>query len=199
MKQIISKEEFNELMSLKGEVKGMGMKTHADFILKEEGEEGLKKLERTMAELGYPIKFKELRPMSYYPLGLEALVLVLMKRLFNYDDKKFQEVGRFHTKFSLIVKLFMKYFFSLERMEKEAPKIWRRYFTIGRERVVDWDKEKKYVIVRVEDFKFHPLHCQIMIGTLSTVIQMMVKDKVTCQERKCVHRGDDYHEYLLKW
>ena len=199
MEQIISKEETEKLMSLEGEVKGMGMKTHAEFVLREEGKEGLKKLEQAMGKAGYPVKFKELKEMAFFPLGMEALVLELMQRLFNYDDKKFQEIGKFHTKLSLVTKLFMKYFFSLEMMAKQVPKIWDRYFTVGKQRLVDWDKDKKYIIVRVENFKFHPLHCQILIGTLSTTLGMIVKSEVTCQETKCVYRGDQYHEFLVKW
>lgn len=199
MEQIISKQEIDELMKLKGEVKGMGMKTHAEFILKEEGKEGLEKLEETMENLGHPIKFKEIRGTTFYPLGLEALVLVAMQRLFNYDDKKFQEMGRFHSKFSLIIRLFMKYFISFDRMVKESPNIWRKYFTGGELKVVEHDEEKKYAIFRVEDFRFHSLHCQIMTGILAMVVQMMVKGKAVCEETKCVFRGDEYHEFLLKW
>ncbi|GAI37757.1 unnamed protein product, partial [marine sediment metagenome] len=80
MEQIISKQEIDELMKLKGEVKGMGMKTHAEFILKEEGKQGLEKLEETMEKLGHPIKFREIRGTTFYPLGLEAIVLVAMQR-----------------------------------------------------------------------------------------------------------------------
>ncbi|GAI52915.1 unnamed protein product, partial [marine sediment metagenome] len=31
------------------------------------------------------------------------------------------------------------------------------------------------------------------------IIQMIVGSKVTSEETKCVHRGDEYHEFLLKW
>jgi hypothetical protein len=199
MEQIISKEELNELMRIKGEVRGMGMRTHAEFIVKEEGEDGLKRLEDTMVELGHPIKFREIRRMNFYPLGLEAVMLVAIKRLFNYNDEKFQELGKFHAKFSLIIKIFMKYFVSFDSMARETPRIWRKYFTTGDIKVVEFSEEKKYAILRVKDFKFHPLHCQIFMGTLSIVIQMMVKNKVAYEETKCIFRGDDYHEFLMKW
>ena len=199
MEEIISKEEANELMSLKGEVKGTGIKTHGEFILKEEGEEGLKRLEGTMANLGYPIEFKKVRATALYPFGVEAITLVAIKRLFNYDDKKFQEMGRFHAKTSLIIRLFMKYFISLERMAKEGQKLWRRYFTIGELEVVEVDERGRHLAFRVENFKFHPLHCQILMGSLSIIIQRIIGEPVTCEEIKCLHRGDEYHEFLMKW
>lgn len=199
MEEIISKEEFDELMSLEGEVKGTGIKTHGEFILKEEGEEGLKKLEEIMTKLGYPIKYKEIKSTTLYPFGVEAVTLVAIKRLFNYDDKKFQEMGKFHAKVSLIIRLFMKYFVSLERMTKEGQKIWQRYFTIGELKVVEINERGRRLVFRVENFKFHPLHCQILMGSLPTVIQMIIGKPATCEETKCVHQGDEYHEFSVKW
>ncbi len=199
MEQIISKEELDELTSLKGEVRGMGVKTHANFVLKEEGKEGLEKLKKAMETLGYPVKFKEMKSTSFIPLGTEAIVLLVIKRLFNYEDKKFQEIGSFHVKSSLIIRLFMKYFVSFEKMQLEAPKIWKKYFTTGELKVTSFDKERRYASFKLENFKFHPLHCQILIGTFVTIIQMMVNGKATCEEEKCIYRGDEYHEFLLKW
>ncbi|XOB40899.1 MAG: hypothetical protein ACKKMP_03375 [Candidatus Nealsonbacteria bacterium] len=199
MEQIILKEEFDELLKLKGEVKGTGIKTHGEFILKEEGEEGLKKLEDVMLTLGHPIKFREIKATTSYPFGVEAVILLAIKRLFNYDDKKFQEIGRFHSKSSLIIRLFMKHFVSLERVAKESSQMWRRYFTVGDIEVVEIDKEKRRIIFKVKNFKFHPLHCQILNGSIATIIQMIIGHKVTAEETKCIHRGDEYHEFLLKW
>jgi len=199
MEKIISKEELDELLSLKGEVRGMGVKTHANFVLKEEGKEGVEKLEKAMEDLGYPIKFKEIKSTSFIPLGVEAIVLLVIQRLFNYEDKKFQEIGSFHVKTSLIIRLFMKYFVSFEKMQVEGPKIWRKYFTTGDLKIASFDKEKRFASFKLENFKFHPLHCQILIGTFIIVIQMMTNGKATCEETKCIYRGDQYHEFLLKW
>ncbi len=199
MEQIISKEEFNKLMSLKGEVKGNGMKTHAKFILEKEGKEGLKKLEEAMAQIGYPVKYDKIKATALYPLGAEALTLVAIKRLFNYDKETFIEMGKFHAKFSLIIRLFMRYFFSPQRIQKEAPKIWKSYFTVGRLEVLDLDMERKSVIFRIYDFKFHPIHCILLLGIFPTVLQMIFKNPVKCEETKCIHRGNQYHEFILKW
>ena len=200
MEEMISKEEVDELMNLKGEVRGMGMRTHAEFIFKEEGEEGLKRLEDIMTKLGYPIKYKKLKATTFYPLGLEAVTLVVIQRLFNYKDEKFQEIGVFHAKSSIVIRIFLKYFLSLESMAKNISKVWEKYFTVpGEFRVVEFDKKRRLAIFRIENFKFHPLHCQINIGILSTLVGLLTKRKGTCKETKCVHRGDDYHEYLLEW
>lgn len=197
MEQIITKQEFDELMKIKGEARGLGFQTEAKFVLKEEGEEGLKRLEDQMAKLGYP--YSEIKTMDFYPLGLLAVNMLVIKRLFNYDDKKFQEMGKFEAKSSLIIRLFMKYFVSLERLAKETPKMWRKYYTVGDLKVPEINQEKRYIIIRIENFRLHPILCQILIGYFQSIVKMVLKDETTCEETKCVFRGDECHEFLMRW
>jgi predicted hydrocarbon binding protein len=200
MEQIISKEEFNELMQIKGQIRGVAFKTEAVFILKTEGEEGLKKIEDTITRLGYPMKYGRIRATGYYPLGLQAISLVIIKRLFNFNDKKFQEMGRVKSKTSpFVTRIFVKYLISLERLVKEVPRMWRKHFTVGNIDPCELNEEKKCVTLRLEDFRLHPIHCQILIGFFSEALQMVLKSKATCEEIKCVYRGDEYHEFLVKW
>jgi len=199
MEQIISKGEIDELMKFKGEVRAAGMKGYVKFILKEEGEEGLKKLEDTMASFGYSIKSKEIGTRNYYPIGLWALFLLVIKRLFDWNDEKFQEMGRFALKTSFLTRTFMKYFVSVERLAKEVPKIWRTTYTVGELKVTEFSQEERYIILKLENFRFHPLQCEVLMGVLSGIVQMMVGSKATSKEKKCIHGGDEYHEFLVKW
>ena len=199
MEQIISKEEFNKLINLKGKVRGMAVKGYGDYILKEKGEKGLRKLEKTITNLGYPIKYKKIKTMGFYPLGLEGISLLAIQRLFNFDDKKIQEMGRFQAKFSIVIRLLMRYLVSIEKAAKGASKMWRSYHTSGDLKITELNKEKRYAILRIEDFRILPIHCQNLIGYFSTIVQLIVKSKVTCEEIKCPFRGDEYHEFLLKW
>ena len=199
MEPIVSKEEVNELMKLKGQIRGAAIKEIIKYVLKEEGEDGLGKLEDAMEKIGYSIEGRNIKAMKFYPLGLEASTLVAVKRLFNYDDKKFQDLGRFAGKFSIIIRLFMGYLVSIEKIAKETPKMWRKYFTIGDFNMIEINKEEKYVILRIENYYLHPIHCQILKGYLSSILQIVVKSPVTGEETKCTFQGDEYHEYLLKW
>jgi len=199
MEQKALEEEFSELIKLEGEIRGVAIKSDLDFILKEEGKEGLKKLEYTITKFSYPIKREEVSTMDFYPLGLEAITFVAIKRLFDWDDKKFQEMGSSEAKRSLVIRLFMRYFYSIERFSKEVPKIWREYFTVGDLEVRELNREEKYVILRLENFRCHQLHCQSLMGYFHTIVQMIIGSKASCEETKCLHRGDKYHEFLLKW
>jgi hypothetical protein len=197
MEDVISKKEFDELMSIKGNIRGLGFKTEAEFVLKEEGKEGLKKLEETMTKLGYP--YKDIKAMEFYPLGLLGAALLVIKRLFNYDDKKFQEMGIFESKSSLIIRLFMRYFVSIDKVAKEAPNIWRKYYSIGNLKVVEYSLEKKYIIIRIENFSLTPILCSVLMGYYLSLVKMIIKEEVAGKETKCVHRGDNCHEFLVEW
>ena len=199
MEQIISKEEFNELMKIKGGVRGATLQVYGDYLLKEEGGEGLSKLEDIMASLGYPIKFKEIKKMEFYPLGIQAVILELLNKLFGYKGEKFQEIGRFVSKTSLILRLFVKYFFSAERMMREIPNMWRKNYTVGELKIHKYDEKQRYLILRLENFRLHPLHGQILIGYFSTVGRMLGGEEMNLKETKSPFRGDDCYEFLIRW
>ncbi|MBD3208530.1 MAG: hypothetical protein GF370_03700 [Candidatus Nealsonbacteria bacterium] len=197
MEEIITKQEFDELMDIEGEGRGVLFKTALKFVLKEKGEEGVKMLERTMGDLGHPLE--KIKAMDFYPAGLYAAMLIIIKRLFSFDDEKFVEMGDFESKISIIVRLFTKFFGSAERAVQQVPKVWRTYFSFGKIEVAEMDEEKGFAVFRIQDFSLHPLHCCILRGYFSSVVQMVVGRKTTCQELKCVHEGDNYHEFRLKW
>jgi hypothetical protein len=200
MEQIISKEELETLLKIKGETRGLGMRDEIDFIRGREGEEAVKKLEEVMKNLGYPIRYKEIKPMDFFPLNKYAIVQLAMKRLFNFKDRDFEIMGRYESKVSLVMRLFMKYFFSAEQVIKQAPNIWRRYYTVGELKIIEFNKEKKYVIMRLENFHLHKLNCYVLKGYFVGILQMVIGGKdITCEETKCLCEGDEYDEFLLKW
>lgn len=59
MEEIISREIAKELMGIEGKVRGAVFKADVDFITKEKGREGLKKIEERMESLGYIFKYDE--------------------------------------------------------------------------------------------------------------------------------------------
>lgn len=199
MEKNITKETVEELMKIEGEVRGVALRSHAQFITNEKGEEGLRKLEEKMAGLGCPIEYKKIRSMDFCPIAREVITLLAIKEVFNYDDEKFQQIGAFQPKISLIIKTFMKYFISLKMMAEQTPTIWKKYYTVGEFEVIELNEEKKYVNLRLKDFRLHPLHCQVLIGYFSSIVKMIVKSPATCEEIKCPFLGDDYHEFVLRW
>ncbi|MBD3208459.1 MAG: hypothetical protein GF370_03320 [Candidatus Nealsonbacteria bacterium] len=198
MDKIISKSETEEIMSLEGEARGVAIKEHLDYILQKEGMEGVKKIEDALSFLGYP-EYKEIKATEFYPLSFYALTHLAIQRIFGYGEKEFGEMGKFNAKFSLVIRLFMRYFVSLERVANEVSKMWRRYYTVGTLETVEYSLEDRYVILKLRDFAPYPTYCSMVEGYLSALLKIIVKNEVQCKERKCLFQGDEAHEFVLTW
>lgn len=201
---IPSKEEIKEIMKTPGKIKGTSFNGDLEYILEKKGEEGLKLVEKETARLGYPIEYKKIKETEWYPVGLRVVSLTAILNTFNWGKKELTELAEAATKVSFIVRLFMKYFVSTEKVFRASgPRMWKRYFNTGSLEAVDFKESKEggYGIVRLTNFKLHPLYCLYLghffvgIGKLSEprAKEMWVK------ETKCVFRGDPYHEYLIEW
>jgi hypothetical protein len=201
MEEIISQEEISRLMNKEGEVRGTALINHKDFILKEKGKEGLKKLEEAISHLSGIIEPKELNRWEFYPIWQEIVELLAIKKIFHFSDEKMKEIGALGSKLSYIVKLFFQYMGSVNFLAKKAPEMWRKYYTVGDLVIKEINEEKKYIIIDIKNFNFHPIHCLHLCGYFSNMVKVASGSKtvVDCQEVKCVHRGDEYHEFLVKW
>ncbi len=201
MDNTISKETIDNLMKIKGEVRGVVLKTDEEYILKEKGKQGIIQLEKKLEELGHPIKYDQIKTMSFYPVGLRVLSLLSIKEVFNFSDEEIRKMGTFATKMSLIIRLFTKYFLSMRRVVmKESPKMWSKHWTVGRLVPVELDEKQKYAVIRVEEFDLHPVYCIYLEGYFAGIVQMLVKaSKIDSQETKCAFKGDPYHEFIVKW
>ena len=199
MEDIISKDIVKKLMNINGMVRGMAIKSHGDFVLKEKGRQDLEELERMMAEFGCPINHKKLQTWEFYPIGVEIVELLAIKKLFGFEDEKFEEIGSFESMSSLLIKVFLKYFTSFKTVAEQAPSIWKKYYTVGSLRIGEVNERERYAVLILENFKVHPLHCFHLKGYFASVLKMVVGSKVSCQETKCPFNGDSYHEFLLKW
>lgn len=196
---MLTKQQAQEMMKIKGEARGVAIKDDLDFVLEEKGEEGLKKIETRMTELGYSLKYKDIKPMDFYPIGLANLYLLVIKEVFNFDEEDLKKWGAAIVKFSLFTKIFLKYLGSLKLVAEEAPKIWRKHYTIGDLEMPDYSEEKRYVILRLRNFKVDPIHCKILEGMFSKISTMVTKFPTTVKETKCMFKGDEYHELLITW
>ncbi len=199
MEPPITKEEFKQLISVSGKVRGSGPKNISDLVLKRKGMEGLKKLEKAITEAGYPIDYKDIKLMDFYPMGLAFITLLLSQRLFSFNDKDFQEMGKIDARVGPIKRLFMRFLISLDMAANEAPNMWRRYHTAGNLKVENLDKSKKTLLLRLENFKTIPSHLQYLIGYFSTVLQMIVGKETSCSIKPCQGNEEDCHKFLLKW
>ena len=194
------KEEADELMKIEGNVKGVVFRTHASYIRDKEGEKGLRLVEEKMKELGYPVKFSEVEPFRWYRESQTILVILVAKEIFHWRDSDVFDMGNAAPKYSLIVKLLMKYFLSPKTTLRESPKYWMKHYDFGMLEVHEYNEKEKRMSVRIKEYKTHPIVCIFHKGYFLHIAQYVIKSqKIGIEETKCVYRGDPFHEYTVTW
>jgi len=195
----VSKKEAEALMKIEGEVRGLGIKDDFLYIKNKLGQGSLKKVVREINELGYEFDPKSMNTLGFYPVGLEALGIVVMHRVLGLSKDEIRQMGAYEAKHSLIMRLFMKYFVSVDKLAEKAPEMWSKYYTEGEVSVPMIDEEKRKGLAILKDFKIHPLHCLVLEGYFGSVLEMVVKEKVNCKEVECPFKGGTSHKFSLSW
>jgi hypothetical protein len=197
--QIITKELAKKLIDVKGEVKGLLLKNDGNYVLKKGGDKGLKKLEQELKRLGYPIKYKKIKNLGLYPVGLRAISLLAIKKTFGLDDGKIREVVSFHPKSPVGVRLFVK-FYSVPKIVEKVQEFWGRLYTVGKLTFIEFDEKEKHGILELRNFDIHPIICRAMEGHAASLAKMVLRaSKVTCREIKCTFKGHDSHQFEIRW
>jgi len=197
---MIGKEEVEKIAQIKGSSRGAVFQPHAIFIRKKKGEEGLRAVEKKMAELGYPVNFKKINVGGWYPEFLSVLIILVAKDLFNWTEKDIFDMGSSAPKYSFIARTLMAYFLSLKRFLVEVPKYWGKHLDFGELEVAEFDEEKRYIILREKGYRFHPLMCLYHAGYYQGITKYIIKsEKISIEETKCIFKGDPYHQYTIRW
>ncbi len=196
----LTKEIAQKLQKeIKGEIRGVGLRSDWEYILHKNGEEGIKKLERKMSQLGIPLRFREIKDMEFYPLSWDTISILAIKDVFGYSDEDLREMGSMAAKFSILLRIFLKYFVSLSLVTKQAPKMWKNYYTIGSLEVAELNEKDGYVRIILKDFNVHPVYCSILPGYFIKIASMVVGKEVESEELQCSFKGAPYHEFKLSW
>lgn len=197
----MDRQELQNLLKLKGKIRGVVFQTDAKYVLEKEGEEGLRKLEKRVKELGLPVDYRRAKAMEWHPIGLRVVSLLVIKDTFGWDAQEMRKMGEAAPKVSFIVKFFFKLFLSPKKFTKEASKYWRKHHTLGALKAVKLDEEHKETVLRLSGYTVHPLFCLYLEGYFETVMALIRKSgKATVKEIRCPYRDNiPYHEYLVKW
>lgn len=194
----IKKEELENLMKLKGKVRGVIFQTDKKYVLLKWGKEGLEKLEKKAEELGLNIPYETAETMAWYPIGQRVISLLLIKDVFDLDNQDIRRIGEMAPKFSFIVKFFFKLFTPLQKFAREIPGYWKKHYTVGVLEVKKVSEKEKTMVLLLKDIKAHPIFCKYLEGYFERVMKFIYPQS-SCKETKCPFRGDDYHEYTFAW
>jgi len=200
MPEILNKEITQEVMRLKGETRGLPIKQDGEYVSIMKGQEGVEKVEKELAESGYPIKYREIKNLNFYPAGFRALSLLAIKKVFSFENKDIRKVCAFQPKTPMVAKLFMRYFYSLPKIMKKVQDMWRTYWTTGEMDFVEFNEKERFALLRIRKFDMHPVWCTCMEGYFASLAGVVLgKKEVNCEESQCPSRGHEYHEFLITW
>ncbi len=193
-------EIADELKKFKGKVRGEAFRTRANFIRQKEGEEGIKRLENKMAQLGAPVKFDEIKPTEWVNEGVNSLCVPVAKEIFNWTEEDVFELGKFAFKTSFLTRSVLRYLVSLKTALKIIPKYWSSYYDFGSLQAGEFNEKEKYGTIIKKGYKTHPLLCIQHRGYFFAAANLILGEKnVTVEEIKCVYKGDPYDEYIIRW
>lgn len=196
----ITKKEAKELMNLPGEARGVVFKTDADFVEKRKGKKAVSEVEKEIKKLGFSLKYEDIESTDFYPLGLRILSFLAVKKVLGLEEEDLIEMGKEAPKSSLIIKMFFRFFFSLEKTLNQASVMWKKHYTVG-ELEAEGSEEEKEIVIKVKDFNIHPLLCLYYQGYFSTVVEMIINREADCERTACPFRNkkDKSHVYRFTW
>lgn len=199
MKQTISQELIQKLMSLEGEVRGVVLTADIQFIIDEKGKEGIKKVEEEMARLGLSFEYEKIKIMHFYPIGLRVVILLVIKKVLDFSDEKIQAMGFALPRSIPLIRMYTR-FFAMDKkiFFRNAAKLWRSIVTIG-EFETSLDEKNKQAISILKNFDIHPILCTYLLGVIPCFHKIATGAReVVSKETKCSFRSDGRHEFLVK-
>jgi len=197
----VPKEEIEKALKIKGEINGTGLLEDKSFFLNHFGKEKLKEVEKEISEIiGEDFSYEKVKAHQKYPFYLTLLATLILYYDFGRDENLIREFGKESVKFSLTVKLFLRYAFSPEGVINYGPKLWRKYFSIGDIEVEKYNKNERIAIIVLKNFDIHPLFCKQIEGAIEQLFSYVTKDgRVKNEEIECVFRGDPVHKFKISW
>jgi len=195
-----TKEEADRIMSLPGEARGSSFITDALYVRSRGGDEAMRQIQAETERLGHPIDYDSITGMTWHPLGLRVLSLVVIRDFFDLDDAGLTEMADYAPKRSFIMRMLIRYFVSLKAFAGQFESGWEKHYTVGTLRAEALDERACTMTIRLRDFQMHEVQCPYLAGFIRSTVGFLLPDKrITVVEQKCMFRGDDYHEYRVTW
>ncbi|MDP3982041.1 MAG: 4-vinyl reductase [bacterium] len=196
----LTREDAQKIMESPGEVRGVSIKPNWEFLFEKQGDKA-NVLEKEFERVGYPFPFKDIRPMKFYPIGYDMLFFALSKRVLNLSNQDFFDMGVYGAKTSFFLKVALRYFVSPSDVLKQAPSLWKKYYTIGSISVVEEDIQNHRIVFYLLDFSgpYERSFCHNFRAYLATILHLVLGVRTVCEETKCSFEGGSHHEFVITW
>lgn len=192
---MVSKQDAERFMKMEGHVKGTVFQTDAKYINKTWGQDGLRKVQAKLAQLGCPIDYENAKALQWYPLGLRPLSLMTIQETFNLSNDQMKTMGYNAPKFSFLVKLIAKFFISPKMTVEQAPGFWDRHWDKGKLES-EYNEKENYAIVKISDFELPPVGQIYLEGYFQRIMELSVGKPVVSKQTES---GEKTFQYKLTW
>lgn len=149
-------------------------------------------------EYGATQKTTKVDPLRRYPIAIEMSLIFASKDVLGWGHDELKELGRNIPRVSFVVKLFLRYFLTLETSTREASKYWDKHFDFGELEVLSTDIDSGNYIVEVRGFDIHPDYCVFLCGFLETMIGFVVSRPIQSEVIKCSD-GDGLNRFRFSY
>jgi hypothetical protein len=194
------RKKAKELIKKRGNALGEIFLSNKLYIIEKEGDVGIKIVEEEIRDLvDINFKFDRINKFSWYPQALNVLIILICKETFKWNNENIFNMGGNAAKFSFISKSLL-HLISAEEMFKRSSDYWKRYYDSSELIPVGFDRQEKYLVLRVEKFKYDPVLCLYTKGYFLSIFKDFMKvNNVIIKETQCSFLGDPYEEYKIKW
>ena len=195
---VISKKEIDEFMSMPGKVRGVTLYTDAEYIRRHEGEESLRHVEQETREMGYPIDYRNVKTMDWYPIGIRGVSLFAIRKALNWNDEQLRELGRTAPKYSIVTKLMLRYLVSPEMLVRRLESYWRKNYSRG---YLSGKVADKSLLLYLKDSGIPEPLFPYLEGYFAGVLGMIIGnyERISIEHKKRLDGGKECYELVLKW
>jgi len=197
----LTKEEAERIMKIKGNVIGAVFKSYEHLIKEVLGEKGIGMVEKKMKEANCPFEFKKISSFSWYPESHACIAALTMLEVFDWDESKAFDIGYDAPSHSILVKLLIRYFRSIETTVQNFPKYFKRHVDFAEMKCDQFYPDQKKAIWKIYNFKkFHPVVYEYIRGYLTKIAEMTTSSKnIKIKQTKSLFRNDPYDEFEITW
>jgi len=197
---ILSSGEVKKIKKIKGQVRGVALKTDLAYVKDNRGKEAVKQVKKAVQEIDPEFDFGQIKNMEWYSLKWRALLLLVIKESFDWQDRDLYEMGRHAPTNSFVVKILLRYFYNFEKTCREAPSYWGKHYNKGKLELVEFSDDKKRVIYRLKNFNLHPVMCPYLKGYFQGIAELTKPGyELETRETKCAFKKARYHEFVITW
>ena len=107
-------------------------------------------------------------------------------------------MGRAAPKYSIITKLMLRYFISLEALMERLPAYWNKNYSVGS---LSGRAVGNSVFISLRDFMIPPSLFPYLEGYFAGVMGMVIgnHEKIRVEKTERMHGGDRCYELVLSW